>query len=72
MTSPSDKFEIENFVSPGHVYRVDRAKYEAMRDALLAALPSGGLAITGITATGITVSHLWGAVQHCHRNAVSP
>ena len=35
----SDKIEIENFVSPGHVYRVDRAKFMAMRDALLAVLP---------------------------------
>lgn len=42
-----DKIEIENFTSPGRVYRVDRAKYEAMRDALLAVLPSGkpGIAV---------------------------
>lgn len=41
MPSNADKIEIENFTSPGHVYRVDRAKYEAMRDALLAVLPTG-------------------------------
>ena len=34
-----DRIEIENFTSPGRVYRVDRAKYEAMRDALLKVLP---------------------------------
>jgi hypothetical protein len=36
-----DKVEIENFTSPGHVVRVDRAKYDAMRAALLAVLPDG-------------------------------
>ena len=34
-----DKIEIENFTSPGRTERVNRAKYEAMRDALLAVLP---------------------------------
>lgn len=34
-----DKIAIENIVSPGHVQRVDRVKYTAMRDALLAVLP---------------------------------
>jgi hypothetical protein len=36
MNSPADRIEIENIASPGHVMRVDRAKYDAMRDALLA------------------------------------
>jgi len=36
---PDDKIEIENFSSPGRTERVNRAKYEAMRDALLAVLP---------------------------------
>ncbi len=35
----SDKIEIENINSPGRTERVDRAKYEAMRKALLAVLP---------------------------------
>ena len=35
-----DKIEIENFTSPGRTYRVDRAKFEAMRDALLKVLPA--------------------------------
>lgn len=36
---PEDKIEIENFTSPGRTERVNRAKYEAMREALLAVLP---------------------------------
>jgi hypothetical protein len=36
---PEDKIEIENVTSPGRTERVNRAKYEAMRDALLAILP---------------------------------
>lgn len=41
-----DRIEIQNFTSPGHVQRVDRAKYEAMRDALLQVLPSGPPGLT--------------------------
>ncbi|MGO1000185.1 DUF6958 family protein [Lysobacter sp. CA196] len=37
---PDDKIEIENIASPGRTTRVDRAKYLAMRKALLAVLPS--------------------------------
>ena len=33
------KIEIENVTSPGRTERVNRAKYEAMRNALLAVLP---------------------------------
>lgn len=40
MSERDDKIEIENAVSPGHRQRVDRAKYTAMRDALLAVLPA--------------------------------
>ena len=36
---PDAKIEIQNVNSPGRTERVDRAKYEAMRDALLAVLP---------------------------------
>lgn len=35
----SEKIEIENVNIPGRSERVDRTKYMAMRDALLAALP---------------------------------
>lgn len=33
-----DRIEIENFTPPCRTHRVNRAKYEAMRDALLAVL----------------------------------
>ncbi|WP_077960209.1 DUF6958 family protein [Ensifer adhaerens] len=46
MASPAEKIEIENFTSPGHVYRVDRVKYEAMRKALLAVLPAAAPGLT--------------------------
>ena len=32
----SEKIEVQNFTSPNHVQRVDKAKYTAMRDAFLA------------------------------------
>jgi len=38
--------EIENFASPGSKYRVDAAKYEAMRSAVMAVLPA---ALPGLT-----------------------
>jgi hypothetical protein len=42
-----DKIEIQNVVSPGHVTRVDKKKYTAMRDALVKVLPrkSPGLTV---------------------------
>jgi hypothetical protein len=46
MPKPDDRIEIENFTSPGHVQRVDRAKYTAMREVLLAVLPIGAPGIT--------------------------
>lgn len=48
MTKADEKIEIENVASPGRVVRVDRAKYEAMRKALLNVLPD--------TAPGLTVA----------------
>ena len=36
----SDKVEVRNVNAPHHIARVDCAKYEAMRDAYLAVLPS--------------------------------
>ncbi|WP_439498442.1 DUF6958 family protein [Bosea sp. (in: a-proteobacteria)] len=45
---PDDKIEIENVNTPGRTERVDRAKYLAMREALLAILPgeAPGLTVT--------------------------
>lgn len=37
---PEDKIEIQNVNTPGRTERVDRAKYQAMREALLAVLPA--------------------------------
>ncbi|MDX8500641.1 hypothetical protein RFM99_19745 [Mesorhizobium sp. VK4C] len=36
---PDKKIEIENVNKPGRIERVDRAKYTAMREALLDVLP---------------------------------
>ncbi|MFY0632588.1 MAG: hypothetical protein JXQ91_02150 [Vannielia sp.] len=35
-----EKIEVENVNTPGKTTRVNRAKYEAMREALLAVLPT--------------------------------
>ena len=40
MPDAADRIEIENVNTPGCIARVNRAKYEAMRDALLSVLPS--------------------------------
>jgi len=42
----SDKIEIGNINTPGRTHKVDRAKYLAMREALLAILPSKPPGIT--------------------------
>lgn len=47
MTQGADKIEVENFTSPGRTTRVDRAKYTAMKDAYLGALPT---TVPGLTA----------------------
>ncbi|WP_417407989.1 DUF6958 family protein [Hoeflea sp.] len=41
MSRADDKIEIENINTPARTVRVDRAKFEAMRMALLAILPEG-------------------------------
>ena len=46
MPSDSKKIEIENINTPGRTERVDRAKYEAMRDAILSTLPKGAPGLT--------------------------
>ncbi|HEV7325112.1 MAG TPA: hypothetical protein VGN91_08595 [Bosea sp. (in: a-proteobacteria)] len=43
---PDDKIEIVNVNKPGKSERVDRAKYLAMRKALLAALPDEAPGLT--------------------------
>lgn len=46
MTAPTDKIEIENFTSPGHVTRVDKKKYTAMKTALVKVLPRKSPGVT--------------------------
>mgnify|MGYP006210570197 CR=1 FL=1 len=48
----AERIEIENIASPGHVMRVDKAKYDAMKDALLAVVPrdTPGLTVAEIKA----------------------
>lgn len=46
MPKADDKIEIENIASPGHTYRVDKAKYLAMKTALLKALPGKAPGLT--------------------------
>lgn len=38
--------EVENVVSPGHVYRVDAEKYRAMREAMMIVLPAAAPGMT--------------------------
>jgi hypothetical protein len=58
MSDTDDKIVLENVVSPGHTYRVDRAKYTAMRDALLAVLPAQPPGLTVAEAKEAVVSRL--------------
>ena len=50
-----DKIDVENVGQPGKTYRVDAAKYAAMRGAVLAVLPD--------TAPGMAVSALIDGVK---------
>ena len=46
MSKNDDRVEMLTVSSPGHVVRVERAKYEAMRDAMLAVVPTGAPGLT--------------------------
>lgn len=46
MPRAAEKIEIENIASPGRTMRVDRAKYEAMREVLLKVLPHSAPGLT--------------------------
>ena len=43
---PDEKIEVENVNAPGRTERLNRAKYEAMRDALLPVLPTNPPGLT--------------------------
>lgn len=55
---PDDKIEIENIVTPGRTQRVNRAKYEAMRTALLTVLPSSAPGLKVLEAKEALLPHL--------------
>jgi hypothetical protein len=42
----ADKIDVENVNTPGKTNRVDAAKYQAMREAMLAVLPTGAPGLT--------------------------
>lgn len=46
MSASADKIEIQNVMSPHHVQKVDRVKYEAMRTALLSVVPAVSPGVT--------------------------
>lgn len=54
----SDRIEVRNITSPSHVTKVDRAKYEAMRHALLAVLPRTAPGLTVTEAQAALLMHL--------------
>jgi hypothetical protein len=58
MSKQDNRIEIENFTSPGHIQRIDKHKYEAMRDALLAVLPTVAPGITVAEAKAALLSNL--------------
>lgn len=55
---PEEKIEIESITAPGRTERVDRAKYMAMRDALLAVLPGGAPGVKVADAREALLPHL--------------
>jgi hypothetical protein len=46
MTTNADRVEMLNVNSPNHVVRVERAKYDAMRGAMLAVVPAEAPGLT--------------------------
>lgn len=53
-----DKIEVENVNVPGHVTRVDRAKYEDMRAGLLKVTPSKAPGLTAKEMKEAALPHL--------------
>ena len=58
MPDTDGKITIENVISPGRSYRVDRAKHVAMRDALMAVLPLQPPGMTVAEAKSALLGHL--------------
>jgi hypothetical protein len=58
MSDKNDRVLIENFTSPGHKQHVDRAKYMAMRDALMQVLPAEPPGLSVADAKAALLPHL--------------
>ena len=58
MRNAAEKIEIESITAPGRTEWVDRAKYEAMRDALLPVLPEEPPGLTVAKAKAALLPHL--------------
>ncbi|SOE08630.1 hypothetical protein SAMN05877838_0357 [Hoeflea halophila] len=58
MSDADDRIEIESITSPNHVQRVNRAKYMAMREALLPVLPKTAPGVTVAEAKAALLDHL--------------
>ena len=54
----NDTIEIENVTQPGKLYRVNRAKYDAARAALLTVLPAEAPGLTAREAQAAMKEHL--------------
>ena len=54
----TDKIEVQNINAPDHITRVDRAKYEAMKTALLSTLTTEAPGITVAEAKAALLPHL--------------
>jgi hypothetical protein len=54
----AEKIEVLNVTSPHHVTRVDRAKYMAMKTALMAVLPDAAPGMTPAEAQKALLAHL--------------
>ncbi|WP_149193066.1 DUF6958 family protein [Luteimonas suaedae] len=64
MPEADEKIEIQSITSPGHVQRMNRAKYLAMREALLGVLPKA--------APGLTVAEAKAALLAALPDALFP
>jgi hypothetical protein len=54
----TEQIEIENILQPGKTYRVDAAKFSAMRDAMLAVLPTVPPGLTPAEIKAAVIPHL--------------
>jgi hypothetical protein len=58
MPDKADRIEVRNISSPHHITRVDRAKYQAMRHALMTVLPTTPPGMTPGQAQQALLPHL--------------